>query len=243
MLLKAALLLGVIATPVDERLVRYYPDRGAVARYGRGRKATATTVAYCWQGLFFAKAIGVAVAHPGNALPSATPPGNAGLALLFGILAVEVPLTLWQAHAARRLVSRQAELFVSLYADAHDSAAAPLLGAAAADGSDGSKRGYAAAANGGAGSGAAGAKKGRKEAQRTVLELIKLSLPDWPLLVLAFAAGSVAALFQACIPYYTGQTIDYASIEPDRCAACHVHLIKATSRCWLLCKYQLDGWC
>jgi hypothetical protein len=25
---------------------------------------------------------------------------------------------------------------------------------------------------------------------------------------------------QACIPYYTGQVIDFASIEPDRRAAC-----------------------
>lgn len=41
--------------------------------------------------------------------------------------------------------------------------------------------------------------------------------------MLAFMFGAVAALAQATVPYYTGQVIDYASIDPDRCV--HVYLL------------------
>lgn len=40
---------------------------------------------------------------------------------------------------------------------------------------------------------------------------------DTPLLLVAFSAGVVAALGSALLPYLTGQIIDYAAIEPDRC--------------------------
>ncbi|GFH30272.1 ABC transmembrane type-1 domain-containing protein, partial [Haematococcus lacustris] len=45
---------------------------------------------------------------------------------------------------------------------------------------------------------------------------LRLSAPDWHIIALAFLAGCLAALAQACIPYFTGLVIDYASIEPDR---------------------------
>lgn len=57
----------------------------------------------------------------------------------------------------------------------------------------------------------------------TVFELVRLSAPDTPLLLAAFVCGSAAALAAACVPYYTGMIIDYASIDPDRC-------VRATNR-------------
>lgn len=52
--------------------------------------------------------------------------------------------------------------------------------------------------------------------QATVVELLRLSVPDTPLLLVAFLFGSAAALMSACVPFFTGQIIDYASIDPDR---------------------------
>lgn len=52
--------------------------------------------------------------------------------------------------------------------------------------------------------------------QGTVVELLRLSVPDTPLLLTAFVFGSAAALMAACVPYFTGLIIDYASIDPDR---------------------------
>lgn len=54
--------------------------------------------------------------------------------------------------------------------------------------------------------------------QSTVLELTRLSMPDTHVLLVAFVFGSAAALMSACVPYFTGLIIDYASIDPDRCA-------------------------
>ncbi|KAF5832896.1 hypothetical protein DUNSADRAFT_11046 [Dunaliella salina] len=58
------------------------------------------------------------------------------------------------------------------------------------------------------------AKKGVQS--KTVWHLLQLSMPDWPIITVAFLFGIAAALMQAVIPYYTGLVIDYASIEPDR---------------------------
>lgn len=52
--------------------------------------------------------------------------------------------------------------------------------------------------------------------QSTVLELTRLSVPDTHVLLVAFVFGSAAALMSACVPYFTGLIIDYASIDPDR---------------------------
>jgi ATP-binding cassette subfamily B (MDR/TAP) protein 9 len=77
----------------------------------------------------------------------------------------------------------------------------------------------------GAAAGASGASAGSPQQpqqpaiqQATVLELAKLSLPDTPLLLVAFVFGTAAALMAACVPLLTGQIIDFASIDPDRCA-------------------------
>ncbi|KAG2435284.1 hypothetical protein HXX76_007360 [Chlamydomonas incerta] len=131
-------------------------------------------------------------------------------------------------------------------AAAADPLRAPLLAAAAEEGeagaagaASGSAAAAAAAGKGGkavvaagAGTGAngAGAGKGGAEApvdaksrraaakrkQRTLLELLRLSAVDGPLLMVAFSAGVVAALGSALLPYLTGQIIDFAAIEPDR---------------------------
>eukprot|EP00890_Picochlorum_soloecismus_P002479 jgi/Picsp_1/3231/NSC_06071-R1_atp-binding cassette sub-family b member 9 len=60
-------------------------------------------------------------------------------------------------------------------------------------------------------------KEDSKEANHaTFAMLLGFAAPDWLLLTCAFVAGSLAALGQALIPYYTGRIIDYASIDPDR---------------------------
>lgn len=43
-----------------------------------------------------------------------------------------------------------------------------------------------------------------------------MSLPDAHIITAAFAAGSVAALAQALIPFYTGHIIDAAALESRR---------------------------
>ncbi|KAG7669825.1 hypothetical protein Ndes2437B_g06013 [Nannochloris sp. 'desiccata'] len=58
--------------------------------------------------------------------------------------------------------------------------------------------------------------EGDSEARKaTIGALLKLSAPDYVILLLAFTSGAAAALGQALVPYYTGRIIDYASIDPD----------------------------
>lgn len=63
--------------------------------------------------------------------------------------------------------------------------------------------------------------------------LLRMAAPDTPLLAVAFTAGSVAALGQALIPYYTGRIIDYASIEPNPAAfrATTVRMLAVAAAC------------
>lgn len=49
----------------------------------------------------------------------------------------------------------------------------------------------------------------------TIIALLRLAAVDTPILVFAFAAGIIAALGQALIPYFTGKIVDYASIDPN----------------------------
>lgn len=50
---------------------------------------------------------------------------------------------------------------------------------------------------------------------RTISTLMAYSAHDTPLLMVAFAAGALAALALALIPYFTGQIIDFATIDLD----------------------------
>jgi hypothetical protein len=68
----------------------------------------------------------------------------------------------------------------------------------------------------GSSSSSSGSSEGPVVQQATVLELMRLSVPDTPVLLVAFVFGSAAALMSACVPYFTGLIIDYASIDPDR---------------------------
>ena len=52
----------------------------------------------------------------------------------------------------------------------------------------------------------------------TISALLTMSLPDAHIITAAVAAGSVAALAQALIPYYTGNIIDAAALESERAA-------------------------
>lgn len=57
---------------------------------------------------------------------------------------------------------------------------------------------------------------GGASARRTLRELLRLSRPDALVLALAFAAGAVAAVCSAAVPFYTGRVVDRASVDPDR---------------------------
>lgn len=81
-------------------------------------------------------------------------------------------------------------------------------------------------------SGAGGGTQGVQ--QSTVLELLRLSVPDTPVLLVAFVFGSAAALMSACVPYFTGLIIDYASIDPDRCVHAWVHAWMHTCSVWVV---------
>uniref|UniRef100_A0A6S8M2Q5 ATP-binding cassette transporter n=1 Tax=Dunaliella tertiolecta TaxID=3047 RepID=A0A6S8M2Q5_DUNTE len=118
---------------------------------------------------------------------------------------------------------------------------APLL-EAAEEGRGGAEARQQVGANGegrGNGKGKAkdkedGAKKGVQS--KTVWHLLQLSMPDWPIITVAFMFGIAAALMQAVIPYYTGLVIDYASIEPDRqkFKATIVKLVYVAAACGVL---------
>lgn len=84
----------------------------------------------------------------------------------------------------------------------------------------------AGAGGAGASSGSsAGSSDGPVIQQGTVLELLRLSVPDTPLLLVAFVFGSAAALMSACVPYFTGLIIDFASIDPDRLVSQSVRVV------------------
>ncbi|CAG9460966.1 unnamed protein product [Pedinophyceae sp. YPF-701] len=61
-----------------------------------------------------------------------------------------------------------------------------------------------------------GEKKGKRTAMDTIRGMAAMSRPDVWILLTAFVFGTLSAVGQALIPMFTGQVIDYASIEPDR---------------------------
>ncbi|GLC71744.1 hypothetical protein PLESTF_001161500 [Pleodorina starrii] len=172
---------------------------------------------------------------------------NVGLVFLYVSIVVSLLSSLISQLLAKALVSEREDAWEAVSeptdpeANAADPLRAPLLGqqaaaaAASAPAARGAQAGKAAAGGGGgdgggggAGGGAAGDAAGRaaaaKRKQRTLLELLRLSFVDWPLLLVAFSAGSLAALGSASIAYLTGQMIDYASIELDRSRFTHTTL-------------------
>jgi hypothetical protein len=100
-----------------------------------------------------------------------------------------------------------------------EEAAQPLLPASWERPENNKPRSKTADGSGGGGSSSCGdsvSDDGPVLQQGTVVELLRLSVPDTPVLLAAFVFGSAAALMAACVPYFTGLIIDYASIDPDR---------------------------
>ncbi len=56
----------------------------------------------------------------------------------------------------------------------------------------------------------------QKHTPPTITALLRLSFPDVHIITGAFLAGSVAALAQALLPYFTGKIIDAAALESRR---------------------------
>ncbi|KAF8073219.1 Abcb9 [Scenedesmus sp. PABB004] len=166
--------------------------------------------------LLLAKAVAVAVWAPDALLPPRGQPGVAGLLPSYGAIVASLLCSLGSGLALRgAIAARGAPPRCGKGDEEAGDAAAPLLarsrGAASWEVPQNNK-----ALRGDGGDGDDGDDASPPVQPATVLELVRLSLPDAPLLVVAFLAGTAAALAAACVPYYTGQIIDYASIDPDR---------------------------
>jgi hypothetical protein len=158
--------------------------------------------------LLLAKAVAVAVLAPDGAWPPPQPPGAVGLVCMYvsisaavlgsgvGGLLARHQLLAWE-HVAARAAAKAA----TARGDEEAGLAAPLLGGASGGG--GAKGGSGTSELGGgaeAGGAAAAARR-----RGTIAQLLRMSVPDTPILLTAFAAGAVAALMAALVPYYTGR--------------------------------------
>jgi hypothetical protein len=155
--------------------------------------------------LLLAKAVAVAVLSPEGAWPPPAPPGAVGLACMYvsigaavlgsgvaGLLARH-QLLAWE-HAAALADAKAARARV----DEEAGLTAPLLGG---------KPGGGGGEEGRDSSGAEGLEEAaaRERRRGTITQLLRMSMPDTPVLLTAFAAGAVAALMAALVPYYTGR--------------------------------------
>ncbi|GIL89047.1 hypothetical protein Vretimale_16209 [Volvox reticuliferus] len=189
------------------------------------------------------KAAAVAVNAPPQLWPSSGDvAGNTSIGLVFLYVSIVVSLvaSLVSQGLGPAVVSEREDAWEEQQAEdeeATDSLRAPLLAASATTTTGGGTRAaddatQAAAADGKPTSKAAEAAKGAankaaaaKRKQRTLIELLRLAFVDWPLLLVAFTAGSLAALGSASLAYLTGQMVDFASIELDRSRFTHTTLL------------------
>ncbi|KAG2494082.1 hypothetical protein HYH03_007724 [Edaphochlamys debaryana] len=213
-----------------------------VASNHDGVRQTVTGLCLTHAVLLLVKAAAVAVTAPPDLWPP--PPGSApptgpvvvGLVFMYTSLVVSILASLIGQAFARLVVSEREDAWEDdLPPPPADPLRLPLLqpGAAEAEAAAaeaGAGAGGGKGAGGGAeAAGAAGIKAGAGEGQtrsekrraaakakqRTIVELLRLSSVDSPLLLVAFSAGIVAALGSALIPHFTGQIIDFA-LRADR---------------------------
>ncbi|GAB4821914.1 hypothetical protein N2152v2_008960 [Parachlorella kessleri] len=146
-----------------------------------------------FQLLLLAKAVVVATLGMDLLLPSTEHCGCSGLLCMYAAILVALTASFVENAAAQRMISNWKRRLDRVREGS--AAAEPLLaGAVGKKEQDGEEEG---------------------DHNATIMALVKLSAPDTPILLLAFTAGAAAALGQALIPYYTGQIIDYASIDPN----------------------------
>lgn len=158
--------------------------------------------------LLLCKAVMVAVYAPDQVLPSPAHPGVAGLMCTYISLTTSLCSSLVTGMLIRYLIMNKGKpAGKTADEETGQDVSQPLL-TTSWERPENNKR--------------IGEDKSSTEDQRqeiqpgTVLELVKLSTPDTPVLLIAFVFGAAAALMAACVPYYTGLIIDYASIDPDR---------------------------
>ncbi|GLI59706.1 hypothetical protein VaNZ11_001651, partial [Volvox africanus] len=186
------------------------------------------------------KAAAVAVNAPAQLWPAAGGTAGStsvGLVFLYVSIAVSLVASLASQGLGRGVVSEREDAWDEQQAavedeEARDPLRAPLLSGESTTTTNGLGTRAVAAADGKAGSTAGGAAKdavskavAAKRKQRTLMELLRLSFVDWPLLVVAFTAGSLAALGSASLAYLTGQMVDFASIELDRSQFTHTTVL------------------
>lgn len=160
----------------------------------------------------------VAVAMLSDDAPQPAAGGRAGLAYLFTSIAAALAAVTLLAAATGRSIARFSKSGIERAQRDEDDAAEPLLRAstagdgcaAAGDASHGSSTLSVRAQQAKPGADAADA-----ASSATVCALLALAAADTHILVAAFSAGLVAALGQALIPYYTGKSIDAASVERE----------------------------
>jgi hypothetical protein len=204
----AAVLLALLLTARTPRRAGAGLGGGAPESGNIGTADLACRIATtCSELLLLGKAVAVAILAPDALWPARqAAPGAVGLVCMFGSIA-----TGFVGGGAAALMARQ-----QLLGWEHDAAAvaAATPKAAAAAGAD-EEAGLSLTApllgkRSGAGEGegaaaAASATAGVKKTRGTVAQLLRMSFPDTPVLLAAFAAGAVAALMAALVPYYTGR--------------------------------------
>ncbi|MEW5315494.1 MAG: hypothetical protein WDW38_006918 [Sanguina aurantia] len=174
------------------------------------------------QSCLLAKAAAIAVGAPAEVWPSRFEQGatadvagrpNAGLAYLFTSVAVAIITSSLTTWLTKGLIAAREEQYLES-APAATQILDPTLQPLLESGSTSAKAGSAEDGE----EAAVGGKKGKKQQikQATIASLVRLSYPDLPLTTAAFLAGAVAALASASVPYFIGQVIDFASIDPDR---------------------------
>lgn len=162
--------------------------------------------------LLLIKAVAVAVWAPDQVLPSPTAPGMSGLLCSYVSIVTSLCSSLVTGMIIRWLIQNKGRLGPSKADEESGGDATQPLLAASWERPENNKQ---------IGKGTAGKEAADEDGQAavhpaTVLELVRLSVPDTPVLVVAFVFGAAAALMAACVPYFTGLIIDYASIDPDR---------------------------
>ncbi|KAJ9509930.1 hypothetical protein QJQ45_011470 [Haematococcus lacustris] len=224
---KDAVLLGcVLAAPAVGRKGRGAPNPANHAQLA----ILITGSASLFETFVMVKAALVAMGAPDEVWPPARDPSSPpspsgaapfpGLLYMFTSLGVSLLGSLVESWAAGRAIAAAKAGYESSgkaagAAAEQDGLHTPLL-AAEAPASTAEKGGAKASQESQAAARKEADKKQAPVSSKTVGHLLRLSAPDWHIIALAFLAGCLAALAQACIPYFTGLVIDYASIEPDR---------------------------
>eukprot|EP00798_Chlamydomonas_sp_ICE-L_P013698 gene13698-19590_t len=215
----------------DEVQLQLEGRRGPTAARGKTTRNWIGSVCGLFQTFLILKSVGVAVSAPDEVWP--TPPSLPGegffigLAFMYTTIILALFASFFECWLAKEVVrhSEAASKAASQASGESDSLAVPLLGAIGDEESGSGSTAPAGTANANANAGDVGAGKAKdgkegdedqtKFSRETLMQLLRMSSHEWPIIVVAFSAGGVAALAQALIPYWTGQVIDYASIEPD----------------------------